>query len=295
MNLKDFFCGLDSLFSQKNLPAVENYLHQHLEIAKKAGDTCYQLAVLNEQVGYYRSLSLISQALTAGEQAMAIISAPDFTENIATATTMLNVATALRAGGHNIKALELYGKVNIIYSAALASDDTRRAALYNNMAQALMATGDIKAALASLHKALTILELSQEACAETATTHSNIALLYMSLGNNETAAAHLQAALSGFETLGYDDAHYPAALAAMAQLMYIEKKYPDAIKYYHLALNKNASVFGENADYARICRNCARVYSMSKLPKQAEAMLKKAQAVEISLKAANRTSERSDQ
>lgn len=295
MNLKDFFFGLDSLFSQKNLPAVENYLHQHLETAKNCGDTCYQLAVLNEQVGYYRSLSLISQALTAGEQAMAIISAPDFTENIAAATTMLNVATALRAGGHNIKALELYGKVDIIYSAALADGDTRRAALYNNMAQALMANKDTKAALASLQKALTILELSPKACAETATTHSNIALLYMSLDNNETAATHLQAALSGFETLDHDDSHYPAALAAMAQLLYIEKNYSGAINYYRLALNKNAAVFGENADYARICRNCARAYSMSQMPEQAEEMLQKAQAVESSLKDANRTRQRSDQ
>lgn len=145
-----------------------------------------------------------------------------------------------------------------------------------------MASGDRKTALVYLHKSLAILKTSQENCAELATTYSNIALIYMSLGNNEAAASHLQAAMSGFEALGYDDVHYPAALAAMAQLMYIKGNYSGAVEQYRLALNKIEAVFGQNADYALICRNCARACSMTGMWVEAGELVQRAQAVESS-------------
>jgi tetratricopeptide (TPR) repeat protein len=295
MKLEDFFSGLDTLFAQKDIAAAEGYLAHHLEEARNCGNTGYQLAVLNEQAGLYRTLSRFPQAFMAGEQAMAIISAPDFTDRISAATTMLNVATALRAGGRITEALEMYGTVNEIYAAALDANDARRAALYNNMAQACMINGDKKTALEYLHKSLAILETSQENGAELATSHSNIALLYMSLGNNDAAATHLQAAMSGFEALGYDDAHYPAALAAMAQLMYIKGNYSGSVEQYRLALNKTEAVFGQNADYARICRNCARACSMAGMQLEAEELEKKAEAVERKLNSVNAPVQRSRQ
>lgn len=295
MSLEDFFSGLDSLFAQKDIAAAEDYLVRHREAAKNCGNTGYQLAVLNEQVGLYRTLSRFSQAFVAGEQAMLIISAPYFTGSISAATTMLNVATAFRAGGRMTEALELYGKVDELYSSALEAGDARRAALYNNMAQALTAIGNRKTALEYLHKSLAILETSQENCAELATNHSNISLIYMSLGNNEAAASHLQAAMSGFEALGYDDAHYPAALAAMAQLLYIKGDYSGAVEQYRLALNKIEAVFGQNADYALICRNCARSCSMAGMLLEAEELVQRAQAAESKLNSVNAAAQRSGQ
>ena len=287
MNLEDFFSGLDNLFAQKDLAAAESYLASHLEEAKNCGNTGYQLTVLNEQAGLYRTLSRFPQAFAACAQAMAIISAPDFTDNISAATTMLNVATSLRAGGRIAEALELYVKVDELYAVVLETGDSRRAALYNNMAQALSASGDKKTALEYLHKSLAILETSPENAAALATTHSNIALTSMSLGNNETAESHLQAAMSGFESLGYDDVHYPAALAAMAQLMYLKKNYSGSVEKYRLALKKTEAVFGQNADYALICRNCARACSMAGLWIDAGEMEKKAEAVESRLNSVN--------
>ena len=57
MNLEEFFSGLDRLFARKDFAAVENYLAHHLEAAINYGNTGYQLAVLNEQAGYYRNRS----------------------------------------------------------------------------------------------------------------------------------------------------------------------------------------------------------------------------------------------
>ena len=287
MNLEDFFSGLDNLFAQKDLAAAESYLASHLEEAKNCGNTGYQLTVLNEQAGLYRTLSRFPQAFAACAQAMAIISAPDFTDNISAATTMLNVATSLRAGGRIAEALELYVKVDELYAVVLETGDSRRAALYNNMAQAVSASGDKKTALEYLHKSLAILETSPENAAALATTHSNIALTSMSLGNNETAESHLQAAMSGFEALGYDDPHYPAALAAMAHLMYINGNFSGAVEHYHLALKKTEAVFGHNADYALICRNCARACSMAGMWLEAGELVQKAQAVESLLQSVN--------
>lgn len=294
MKSEDFFSGLDSLFAQKDIAAAEWYLSRHLEAAKNSGNTSYQLAVLNEQVGYYRNLSRFSQAFTACEQAMAIISAPDFTDNIAAATTMLNAATALHVGGRSSEALEMYGEVEKIYSATLDDIDPRLAALYNNMAQAWASSGDKKTAFVYLHKSLAILKTSQEHCAELATTHSNIALMCLSLGNNEAADHHLQSALSRFEALGYDDPHYPAALAATAQLLYLQENYVGAVERYRLALNKIETVFGQNADYARTCRNCAHACSMAGMWVEAGELVNKAQAVESKLSSADAPVQRSD-
>lgn len=287
MPFEDFFAGLDKLFSKNDIYSAEDYIAQHLDIARKNEDTHYQLAVLNEQIGYYRSLSRFSEALMAGKQAMQLIAAPAFAGSIAAATTMLNLATALRAGGRTEEALELYRKTCEIYTSTLETSDPRWAALYNNMAQALMANHNSKAALDYLHKAINILKRTQENRAELATTHSNIALLYISFDNKKAAAVHLQAAISVFDKLDYDDVHYPAALAAMAQLMYLNKNYSGAVAHYRLALKKTEDIFGQNADYARICRNCARICALTGMSVEAEKLTNTAQAVESKLNSAN--------
>lgn len=283
MSLREFFLGLDNLFAQKQLASAESYLSSHLELAKQAEDINYQLAVLNEQVGYYRSLGRFADSLFAGSEAMAIVSAPDFTISTSAATTMLNVATAMRAAGNIPEALELYKQVDEIYSADLNPGDTRRAALYNNMAQAVAATGNLKTALEYLNESLDILKISDSNYAELATNHSNIASLYLALKDLESAEKHLQEAMEIFEALGYDDAHHPAALAAMAQLMYTKGEYSSAVDYYRLALNKTEAIFGQNIDYARICRNCAKVYSVLGMVKEAEGLVQKAKAIENKL------------
>lgn len=287
MDLKDFFAGLDYLFSQKQIAAAESYLSDHLELANKAADTNYQLAVLNEQIGYYRTLGRFAESLSAGSAAMAIVSAPNFTISASAATTMLNVATAMRAAGKISEALELYRQVEALYSAHLAPDDNRRAALYNNMAQAMAGSGDLKTALEYLHESLDILKISDRNYVELATNHSNIAALYMALKNMESAEEHLKEAMSIFEALGYDDAHYPAALSAMAQLMYIKGEHSSAVDYYRMALDKTEEIFGQNIDYARICNNCAKVCAQLGMSAEAEDLRQKAQVVENKLNALN--------
>lgn len=287
MKTDDFFTGLDSLFAQKNNTAIEEYLACHLEAAKSTGNTGYQLAVLNEQAGYYRNSSQFAQAFSACEQALAIISAASFTDTVSTATTMLNVATAFLAGGRVVEALKIYNTVDELYAGSLNASDPRRAALYNNMAQACMTSGDKQTAIIYLHRALALLKSSQEHCTELAITHSNIALVYMSLNNNDAALTHLQAALYGFESLGHDAPQYPAALAAMAQLLFIQGDYSGAVKLYQLALSKIEALFGQNANYARICRNCARACTMAGFWIEAGELERKAEAVEIRLSATN--------
>ena len=287
MNFEAFFSGLDNLFARKDFAAVEDYLSRHLEAGMNSGDARYQLAVLNEQAGYYRNRSLFTQAFAACEQSLAIVSAPEFANTVSAATTMLNVATAFRAGGRVAEALEMYGTVDGIYAASLEPNDPRRAALYNNMAQAFMSSGDTQTALIYLHRSLAILKSSEQHVGELATTYSNIALLYLSMDNNEAAETHLAAAVSGFESLGYDSPNYPAALAALAQLLHVRGDYSGAVERYRLALALTETLFGQNANYARICRNCARSCSMSGLWTEAGDLERKAEAVENALNSAN--------
>lgn len=283
MSLATFFSGLDNLFAQKNIAAAEGYLAEHLAKAQQLGDMNYQLAVLNEQVGYYRSLSHFAKSLEAGEAAMQIINAPGFDQKVSAATTMLNVATALRAAGKIEAALEMYKEVDKLYLEHLDGADPRRAALYNNMAQALLASGNSKGALEHLQEALAILNISRPYSAECATNNTNIAAIYMSLGDSESAEEYLHKAMEIFESLDYEDAHYPAALGAMAQLMYFKGDYCAAVEHYRSALRKTKDIFGQNADYVRICRNCAKACAKAGMTEDAETMLKMAATAEEKL------------
>ncbi len=67
MNIEKFFEQLDEYFQKNELDQVEPYLVRSLEDAKETEDYAAYIAVGNEMIGFYRSVSKFRQAFDIAE------------------------------------------------------------------------------------------------------------------------------------------------------------------------------------------------------------------------------------
>ncbi|MDE6737494.1 MAG: tetratricopeptide repeat protein, partial [Lachnospiraceae bacterium] len=147
-----------------------------------------------------------------------------------------------------------------IYNGILPPQDYRYAGLYNNMSILLEKMEENEEAISYANKALAIIENMEGGEMETATTLTNLALLYFKISQPEKAKELLERALSLFEKNGENmDAHYSGALAGVAEAWYRMQDYEKALTYYEKALDEVKIHFGENMSYAVLCENCAAV------------------------------------
>ena len=124
------------------------------------------------------------------------------------------------------------------------------AGLLNNMSQVYQTLNRHNDAIFCLNQAMEILTALSDAEVEIATTHSNLALSLLSMGQAEEAKKHLEQAIALFESQpGPRDAHYGAALAALAELSYRTGDFSGAVDFYERALAEIRESFGENNDY----------------------------------------------
>ena len=264
MNVQVFLDGLDELFQKKKTEEAQQWLSAHHEEAKRQGDLEGFLAVLNEEIGFYRSVSRHQEACRAFEQAMELMGILDLREGPAYATTLLNGATAYRAAGDYEKALQLYRKAEEAYEAAGVSGTYENAGLYNNMSILCANVGKRDAAAEYLKKAQKIIEQLPGCEAEAATTHTNLGLLYLDMKELEKAMEELKEARRLFEELpGAEDAHYGAALGGLAQAYCQAGEYESSIALYEKAMEAVERSFGRNEDYRILSENCALVCELA--------------------------------
>ena len=69
MDINNIIAGLDKLFAEKKIKEAEKYLNEKLDKAKEEKDNGAVLILLNEQIGYYRSISHMADSIKAFEQA----------------------------------------------------------------------------------------------------------------------------------------------------------------------------------------------------------------------------------
>lgn len=255
MEIREVLSQLDGLFARKELAQVEPFLLSQLAQAQAEGDDAARLALLNELVGYYRSISRHEDALKMAAAALALISEMGLAGTSACATTLVNVATAYRAAGDLAHAAALYDDARAIYER-LGENGYALASLLNNMSQVYQAQGRHAEATPFLERALVILSPLSGVDAEIATTHSNLALSLLAMHRLDEAEAHLTQALAIFERgSGPRDAHYGAALAAAGELAALRSDYAAAMRYYERALPEIARSFGKNDGYWATARN----------------------------------------
>lgn len=73
MNIEEFFGQLDEYFQKNELEQVEPYLVRNLEEAKEAEDYASYIAVGNEMIGFYRSVSEFRKAFDIAEDVLLLM------------------------------------------------------------------------------------------------------------------------------------------------------------------------------------------------------------------------------
>lgn len=260
MNVDNFFKTLDSYFANQEIDKVDPFLVSSLAQAKEEEDYGAYISICNEMIGFYRSISAFEKAYVAAEDVLLLMEELQMENTEHFATTLLNAATAYRAAGDYEIALRYYRQALQIYNGILPPQDYRYAGLYNNMSILLEKMEENEEAISYANKALAIIENLEGGEMETATTLTNLALLYFKISQPEKAKELLERALSLFEKNGENtDAHYSGALAGVAEAWYRMQDYEKALTYYEKALDEVKVHFGENMSYAVLCDNCAAV------------------------------------
>ena len=272
MNIDAFFEELDSYFEKNQVEKIDDFLTVSLEQAKEEEDYAAYISICNEMIGFYRSVSAFEKAYTAAEDVLLLMEELKLEDTAHFATTLLNAATAYSAAGDYAQALRLYRQAMQIYERLLSPEDYRWASLYNNMCIMLEKAGENGEAVESAKRALAIIEKQEGNEAQTATTLTNLALVYFKLSENEEAKKCLARAIDLFEQgTGEPNEHYSGALAGMGEACFRDGEYEKSLSFYERALEDVKCHYGENMSYGILCENCAAGYgAMGNEEKQKE-------------------------
>ncbi len=284
MDINTFFARLDTFFAENQIEKVEPFLYDSLEQAKEEKDYGAYISICNEMIGFFRSVSEFRKAFDAAEDVLLLMEELQLDHSEHFATTLLNTATAYRAAGNYQQAYTYYEQALQIYQGLIPPDDYRYAGLYNNMSILLEKMEQNDKAIQYAGKALAIIETLEGGEMETATTLTNLALLYFKISDYPKAQELLERALALFEKSGdKTDAHYSGALAGVGEAYYRMKDYGKSLTAYEKALEEVEKHFGRNLSYAVLCENCAAVCEALQKEEKRQTYLRTAADIRASL------------
>lgn len=267
MDIEQVLQQLDELFAQHRIEQVEPFLLHKLEEAKVVGDTSARITFLNEIIGHYRETGEFEKSIDYCKQVMELMNVLELKGTVAYATTLLNVANALRAAGLLRESMVYFQEVKAIYESILPHTDFRYASLYNNMSLLLQEMGDYESACDCLERALSIAILHEGARIEVAVTYTNLAISQLKLDRYEEAIDNLKKAFSIFEMDEDRDYHYSGALSAMGEAYYMAGNLEESAHFYKLALLEIERSMGKNKAYEITLQNLNAVATkMRELP-----------------------------
>ena len=261
MNVDKFYETLDSYFAGQEIDKVDPFLVSSLEQAKNEEDYGAYISICNEMIGFYRSVSAFEKAYTAAEDVLLLMEELQMEHTEHFATTLLNAATAYRAAGDYTAALRFYKQALQIYDGILQPQDYRYAGLYNNMSILLEKMDENEEAITYADKALSIIETLEGGEMETATTLTNLALLYFKVSQAGKAKELLERALSLFELGGENtDAHYSGALAGLAEAWYRIQDYENCAAVCEKLgdVQKQKDYLDKAVEVKKLIQNCDR-------------------------------------
>ena len=193
ISVRRFIEQLDRCFDRGDMEAARDCLKSWEAEARAAGDERGLLAVLNEQVGFYRRAQEEAPALAALRECLSLSERLGQAETLSGATIYINAATTLAAFGRAREGLALYDRAAACYRAAGRTDAYEYAALLNNRAGALHALRRFDEAEACWRKAVEILKREGAHDAETAV--SLVMLAHLTYDRDDTAFAQVEALL----------------------------------------------------------------------------------------------------
>ena len=192
---------LDTYLEQKDYDSAERLLKNWVNEAENGNDLRGKLAMVNEQIGFYRKQNKETECMQAVRTALEMTKEQGPAESVMTGTIFINAATGYKAFGKPESALPLYRQAREIYEHQLKPDDERLAGLYNNMALALVDLGEYAEAETLYGYALSILEAQTYASADEAVTFLNMADLVNARDGAEAGESLIQEYLTEAEEL----------------------------------------------------------------------------------------------
>ena len=99
MNVEAILQELDKAVLENRGPEVEGILTRGIEAAAEEGDNGALLQLLNELIGFYREVGRTEDSYQIADAVMALCEQMGLYGSIPYATSLLNIASAYRAGG----------------------------------------------------------------------------------------------------------------------------------------------------------------------------------------------------
>lgn len=281
LSVSQLYKELDSMFANHaSVQEIEKYLlnalnqsqakanqaesNQEEANQEESNAQALQLSVLNELMGFYRSIGEHAKNKPIIDNALDLARKMDLAGSEAGTTTLINAATSLRAAGSYERATEIYSQAIKESSKTLKPNDRKLAALHNNLSMLYSETGNTSEAINELNIALEILQKSSidpSTDIDIAATHTNLALAILQecSQNSESTNSKSASLNSAFEHASasvrmyiagnnQDQPHYASALAGYAQVQYARKEYSDAVDAYSKALDLIAQCYGKDSE-----------------------------------------------
>lgn len=254
-DMEDILQQIDRLLEENQGAQAQALMEKSLERALEIGDRSGAVTLLNELIGFCRETGQAEKSYYYGEAVLNLLQEMGLSGTLPFATSVLNIASAYRAGGRLEDAMTCYRAVEQIYSQVLEPDDMLVASLYNNKALLYQEMGEFEAAGAYLERALEIALRHPERYYEQASSYANLAATYLQLGKKEQAQDCFQRAIALFEAHGVRDAHYCAALSSMAAYLFQQGEYQEAETYFVRAMQGVEESLGRTEAYYRLRDN----------------------------------------
>lgn len=252
MDLNQVFQGLDILFEEHRLDEVEDYLSEQLKQAVSENDFGAMVSILNEMLGFARETSRYDKCEIYGNQALKLIENSPYKGTISHATTLLNVANAMRAAGKLEESLAGYERAEQIYNEQLPAKDYQFASFYNNKGLLYEEMQEYEKAACAFEQALDIVSAYEGNEYYQAVSYANLANAKVMLKSYDEAQEYAGNAIVLFDSLEVRDSHKGAALAALGEICQAKGNTEEAISYYEQAKKCIFSHIGKNASYYRV-------------------------------------------
>ncbi len=255
--MEELLKQIDRLLEENKGAQAQALMEESLKEALSRGDRGSAVTLLNELIGFCRETGQAEKSYYYGEAVLELLQDMGLAGTLPFATSVLNIASAYRAGGRLEDAMTCYRAVEQIYSQVLEPGDMLVASLYNNKALLYQEMGEFEAAAAYLEQALEIALQHPERYYEQASSYANLAATCLQLGREEQAAGCFQKAIALFEAHGIRDAHYCAALASLATYLFQKEEYEEAEICFTRAMKGIEESLGRTEAYHRLKENAA--------------------------------------
>ena len=154
--MEEILQQIDRLLEENKGAQAQALMEEGLEQALMSGDRGSAVTLLNELIGFCRETGQAEKSYYYGEAVLNLLQEMGLSGTLPFATSVLNIASAYRAGGRLEDAMTCYRAVEQIYSQVLEPGDMLVASLYNNKALLYQEMGEFEAAGAYLERALEI-------------------------------------------------------------------------------------------------------------------------------------------